>query len=78
MLISTPIGKVFDESSSPNGTEAVSNLEHFANAFFPMDVTDLGITIDSKLEQLSNACSPIEITEFGIVIDVNAEQAQNA
>ena len=50
------------------------SLLQFLNAFFPIFVTDFGITIDLSSEQPENALSPISVTESGKIIDVNPLQ----
>ena len=55
-----------------------SNEEQPLNAYFPIEVTPSGITIDFKDEQQLNACSPIEVTPSGMTMDSKGLQNKNA
>lgn len=50
----------------------VVNLEQFAKASSPMDVTLSGIVMDVNPAHLLKASLPMDVTQSGIVIDVNA------
>ena len=56
----------------------VSRAVHSVNAFVPIVVTELGISIDFKAVQLQNALLFIVVTELGISIDFKAVQKVNA
>ena len=44
------------------------------NTPYPIEVTELGISIEARLVQFAKASSPIEITELGISAEVKFVQ----
>lgn len=51
------------------GMSIDARLIQFANALFPIVLSDLGKVTVERLDEFENASSPIEMTELGIIID---------